>query len=198
MSYFYLDFEKSLKPLDDIIQSLESRGSNLSKEETHSLTAKKLERKNMMENIYSNLTRWQRVQLARHPKRPYSLDYIKYFSSNFIELHGDRYFGDDPAVISGVGSFGDYKVAWIGQQKGKNTKENLFRNFGMMRPEGYRKALRIMKLAEKFSLPVITLMDTIGAYPGIGAEERGQGQAIANNLFHMAGLKVPIIKCSNR
>ena len=193
MSYFYLDFEKSLKPLDDIIQSLESRGSNLSKEETHSLTAKKLERKNMMENIYSNLTRWQRVQLARHPKRPYSLDYIKYFSSNFIELHGDRYFGDDPAVISGVGSFGDYKVAWIGQQKGKNTKENLFRNFGMMRPEGYRKALRIMKLAEKFSLPVITLMDTIGAYPGIGAEERGQGQAIANNLFHMAGLKVPII-----
>ena len=193
MSYFYLDFEKSLKPLDVIIQSLESRGSNLSKEETHSLTAKKLERKNMMENIYSNLTRWQRVQLARHPKRPYSLDYIKYFSSNFIELHGDRYFGDDPAVISGVGSFGDYKVAWIGQQKGKNTKENLFRNFGMMRPEGYRKALRIMKLAEKFSLPVITFLDTIGAYPGIGAEERGQGEAIANNLFHMAGLKVPII-----
>ena len=193
MSYFYLDFEKSLKPLDDIIQSLESRGSNLSKEETHSLSAKKLERKNVMENIYSNLTRWQRVQLARHPKRPYSLDYIKYLSSNFIELHGDRYFGDDPAVISGVGSFGDYKVAWIGQQKGKNTKENLFRNFGMMRPEGYRKALRIMKLAEKFSLPIITLMDTIGAYPGIGAEERGQGQAIAKNLFHMAGLKVPIL-----
>ena len=193
MSYFYLDFEKSLKPLDDIIQSLESRGSNLSKEETHSLSAKKLERKKVMENIYSNLNRWQRIQLARHPKRPYALDYIKYFSSNFIELHGDRYFGDDPAVISGVGSFGDYKVAWIGQQKGKNTKENLFRNFGMMRPEGYRKALRIMKLAEKFSLPIITLMDTIGAYPGIGAEERGQGQAIANNLFHMAGLKVPIL-----
>ena len=193
MSYFYLNFEKSLKPLDDIIQSLESRGSNLSKEEANSLAAKKLERKNVMENIYSNLTRWQRVQLARHPKRPYSLDYIKYFCSNFIELHGDRYFGDDPAVISGVGFFGDYKVAWIGQQKGKNTKENLFRNFGMMRPEGYRKALRIMKLAEKFSLPIITLMDTIGAYPGIGAEERGQGQAIANNLFHMAGLKVPIL-----
>ena len=193
MSYFYLDFEKLLKPLDENIQLLESRGSNLSKEETNSLNAKKLERKAVMENIYSNLTRWQRVQLARHPKRPYSLDYIKYFSSDFIELHGDRYFGDDPAVISGVGSFGDYKVAWIGQQKGKNTKENLFRNFGMMRPEGYRKALRIMKLAEKFSLPIITLMDTIGAYPGIGAEERGQGQAIANNLFHMAGLKVPIL-----
>ena len=193
MSYFYLDFEKLLKPLDENIQLLESRGSNLSKEETNSLNAKKLERKTVMENIYSNLTRWQRVQLARHPKRPYSLDYIKYFSSDFIELHGDRYFGDDPAVISGVGSFGDYKVVWIGQQKGKNTKENLYRNFGMMRPEGYRKALRIMKLAEKFSLPIITLMDTIGAYPGIGAEERGQGQAIANNLFHMAGLKVPIL-----
>ena len=193
MSYFYLNFEKSLKPLDEIIQSLESRGSNLSKKEIHSLATSKLERKTLMENIYSNLTRWQRVQLARHPKRPYSLDYIKYFSSDFIELHGDRYFGDDPAVVSGVGSFGDYKVAWIGQQKGKNTKENLFRNFGMMRPEGYRKALRIMKLAEKFSLPVITFLDTIGAYPGIGAEERGQGEAIANNLFHMAGLKVPII-----
>ncbi|MFL3006134.1 MAG: acetyl-CoA carboxylase carboxyltransferase subunit alpha [Candidatus Neomarinimicrobiota bacterium] len=193
MSYFYLNFEKSLKPLDEIIQSLESRGSNLSKKEIHSLATSKLERKTLMENIYSNLTRWQRVQLARHPKRPYSLDYIKYFSSDFIELHGDRYFGDDPAVVSGVGSFGDYKVAWVGQQKGKNTKENLFRNFGMMRPEGYRKALRIMKLAEKFSLPVITFLDTIGAYPGIGAEERGQGEAIANNLFHMSGLKVPII-----
>ncbi len=193
MSYFYLDFEKKLQPLDDIIQSLESRGSNISRDEIHSLTAKKLERKNLMENIYSKLTRWERIQLARHPKRPYSLDYINYFSSDFIELHGDRHFGNDPAVISGVGSFGDYKVVWIGQQKGRNTKENLYRNFGMMKPEGYRKALRIMKLAEKFSLPVITLIDTIGAYPGIGAEERGQGEAIANNLFHMAGLKVPII-----
>ena len=114
------------------------------------------------------------------------LDYIKYFSDNFIELHGDRHFGDDPAVVAGLGSFGDYKVVWIGQQKGRNTKENLFRNFGMMRPEGYRKALRVMKLAEKFNLPVITLIDTIGAYPGLGAEERGQGEAIANNLFQMS------------
>ena len=193
MSYFYLDFEKRLKPLDEIICSLESRGSNLSKEEIHSLAANKLERKNLMKNIYSNLTRWERIQLARHPKRPFSLDYIEYFSNDFMELHGDRHFSDDPAVISGIGSFGDYKVVWIGQQKGRNTKENLFRNFGMMRPEGYRKALRIMKLAEKFNLPVITLIDTIGAYPGIGAEERGQGEAIANNLFHMAELKVPII-----
>ena len=193
MSYFYLQFEKALKPLDEIIHSLESKGQNLSKDEIESLVGKKQERKNLMENIFSNLTRWERVQLARHPRRPFSLDYIKHFSDNFIELHGDRHFGDDPAIIAGLGSFGDYKVVWIGQQKGRNTKENLFRNFGMMRPEGYRKALRVMKLAEKFNLPVITLIDTIGAYPGLGAEERGQGEAIASNLFHMAMLKVPII-----
>ena len=193
MSYFYLQFEKDLKPLDDIISSLESKGQNISKDEIHSLVAKKMERKNLMENIFSNLSRWERVQLARHPRRPFSLDYINHFSKNFIELHGDRHFGDDPAVIAGIGSFGDYKVVWIGQQKGRNTKENLFRNFGMMRPEGYRKALRVMKLAEKFNLPVITLIDTIGAYPGLGAEERGQGEAIAKNLFQMSLLKVPII-----
>ena len=193
MSYFYLQFEKPLKPLDDIIQALESKGQNISKDEIESLAGKKQERKNLMENIFSKLTRWERVQLARHPRRPFSLDYIKHFSENFIELHGDRHFGDDSAIIAGLGSFGDYKVVWIGQQKGRNTKENLFRNFGMMRPEGYRKALRVMKLAEKFNLPVITLIDTIGAYPGLGAEERGQGEAIANNLFQMAMLEVPII-----
>tara|TARA_B100000427_G_C15512138_1_gene596712 strand:- start:685 stop:1647 length:963 start_codon:yes stop_codon:yes gene_type:complete len=193
MSFFYLEFEKPLKVLDDAIISFESRKNNLSKEEIQSLSEKKMERKNLMENIYSKLTRWERIQLARHPRRPYSLDYINYFSNDFIELHGDRHYKDDPAVVCGLGSFGNYKVAWLGQQKGRNTKENIFRNFGMMRPEGYRKALRIMKLAEKFKLPVITLMDTIGAYPGIGAEERGQGEAIAKNLFHMAGLKVPII-----
>jgi len=193
MSYFYLQFEEPLKPLDEIIKSLESKGQNMSKKEIQSLIVKKRERKNLMENIFSKLTRWERVQLARHPKRPFSLDYIKYFSNDFIELHGDRHFGDDPAVIAGIGSFGDYKVVWIGQQKGRNTKENLFRNFGMMQPEGYRKALRVMKLAEKFNLPVITLIDTIGAYPGLGAEERGQGEAIANNLFQMSSLKVPII-----
>ena len=193
MSYFYLQFEEALKPLDDIIHSLESKGQNISKDEIESLVGKKQERKILMENIFSNLTRWERVQLARHPRRPFSLDYIKYFSDNFIELHGDRHFGDDPAVIAGLGSLRDHKVIWIGQQKGRNTKENLFRNFGMMRPEGYRKALRVMKLAEKFNLPVITLIDTIGAYPGLGAEERGQGEAIANNLFQMSMLKVPII-----
>ena len=193
MSLFYLEFEKPLKRFDDMILSLEAKGNNLSKQDTQSLSTSKMERKNLMENIYSKLTRWERIQLARHPRRPYSLDYINYFSKDFIELHGDRHYKDDPAVVSGLGSFGNYKVAWIGQQKGRNTKENIYRNFGMMRPEGYRKALRIMKLAEKFGLPVITLMDTIGAYPGIGAEERGQGEAIANNLLHMSGLKVPII-----
>ncbi len=193
MSFFYLEFEKPLQALDELILSLESKGNNLSAEDTQTLSASKVERNKLMENIYSKLTRWDRIQLARHPKRPYSLDYINYFSQDFFELHGDRHFRDDPAIVSGLGSFGNYKVAWVGQQKGRNTKENIYRNFGMMRPEGYRKALRIMKLAEKFGLPIITLMDTIGAYPGIGAEERGQGEAIANNLLHMSGLKVPII-----
>ena len=140
-----------------------------------------------------SLSRWQRVQLARHPERPFSLDYINLFSSDFIELHGDRYFGDDPAIVSGIGTIGDRKVVWIGQQKGRTTKENLYRNFGMMRPEGYRKAIRVMKLGEKFNLPIVTLIDTIGAYPGIGAEERGQGEAIAKNLMEMAKLKTNII-----
>ena len=139
-----------------------------------------------MENIYSNLSRWQRVQLARHPKRPYSLDYIKYFSSDFIELHGDRYFGDDPAIVSGVGSFGDHKVVWIGQQKGKSTKENLFRNFGMMRPEG-SQSFENNETVEKFRLPVITLMDTIGAYPGIGAEEEDKGRQSLTIYFIWQG-----------
>jgi len=184
----YLEFEKPIQEIDD--QILELR---LDPKKIEELEIIKNKRVLIIEDIYSNLSRWQKIQLARHPNRPYSLDYINYFSSNFIELHGDRYFMDDPAVVSGIGEFENFKVAWIGQQKGRNTKENLFRNFGMMRPEGYRKALRIMKLAEKFNLPIITLMDTIGAYPGIGAEERGQGQAIANNIFRMSSLRVPII-----
>ena len=193
MSYYYLEFEKPIKKLDDIISSYEVRLGDLSKEDQESLIEKKRERSDLMKSIYSNLNRWQRIQLARHPQRPYSLDYINYLSPDFIELHGDRYFMDDPAVVAGLGSMGGYKIAWIGQQKGRNTKENIYRNFGMMRPEGYRKALRIMKLAEKFNLPVVSLVDTIGAYPGIGAEERGQGEAIAKNLLKMSSLKVPII-----
>ena len=192
MSNYYLDFEKPIKALDDQIISLSSL-TDPSKNDLQSLTNLKEERAALIQNIYSGLTRWQRIQLARHPDRPYSLDYINYFSHNFIELHGDRHYMDDHAVVAGIGLMDEYKIAWIGQQKGRNTKENLFRNFGMMRPEGYRKAMRIMKLAEKFRLPVIAFMDTIGAYPGIGAEERGQGEAIARNLMEMSSLKVPII-----
>ena len=148
---------------------------------------------NLINKIHSGLNRWQRVQLARHPERPYSLDYINLVLSDFFEIHGDRSFADDPAVITGFGKINNKKVAVIAQQKGRNTKENLHRNFGMMKPEGYRKAMRVMKLAEKFDIPIITFMDTPGAFPGIGAEERGQGQAIANNLIKMSGLKVPVI-----
>ena len=143
--------------------------------------------------IHSGLNRWQRVQLARHPQRPYSLDYINTIFTDFVEMHGDRLYGDDPAIVSGFAKINKQKIAIVAQQKGRNTKENLYRNFGMMRPEGYRKAMRIMKLAEKFKLPVITFMDTPGAFPGIGAEERGQGEAIANNLLQMSSLKVPIV-----
>ena len=143
--------------------------------------------------IHTSLGRWQRVQLARHPDRPYSKDYIDKIFTDFVELHGDRLFADDPAVICGIAKLDQKKIVIIAQQKGRNTKDNLYRNFGMMRPEGYRKALRIMKLAEKFNLPVITFMDTPGAFPGIGAEERGQGEAIARNLLEMSSLKVPIV-----
>jgi len=145
------------------------------------------------EKIFSSLTRWQRVQLARHPQRPFSLDYINKMAPDFVELHGDRHYGDDPALVGGFGSIDGQTVMFIGQQKGRNTKENLFRNFGMMRPEGYRKAYRLMKLAEKFNVPVVSLIDTPGAYPGIGAEERGQGEAIAKNIMEMSRLKVPIL-----
>lgn len=144
-------------------------------------------------SIYSNLTRWQRVQLARHPERPYTLDYIDLITTDFIELHGDRHFGDDHAVVGGFGKIDGKTVMIIGQQKGRDTKSNIFRNFGMPNPEGYRKALRLMKLAEKFRKPVVTLLDTPGAYPGIEAEERGQAEAIARNLFEMAQLTVPIV-----
>ena len=190
MADYYLDFEKSIKEIDLKILELESENSS---DDNSELLSLKTNRETILKEIYSNLTRWQRVQLARHPQRPLSLDYINYMAPDFIELHGDRYYGDDKAIICGIATLGEQNVVIIGQQKGKNTKENLLRNFGMMRPEGYRKALRIMKLAEKFNLPVITLLDTPGAYPGIGAEERGQGEAIARNLLEMSKLEVPII-----
>ena len=189
MSNYYLDFEQPLKEIDQKILELEGDVGPQS-EELSSLIS---EREDCLTNIHSKLTRWQKVQLARHPQRPLSLDYIKTISPNFVELHGDRYYGDDSAIVCGLGSIDGVNVVLLGQQKGKNTKENIYRNFGMMRPEGYRKALRVMKLAEKFNLPVISLIDTPGAYPGIGAEERGQGEAIARNLFEMSSLKTPII-----
>ncbi|MBH10874.1 MAG: acetyl-CoA carboxylase carboxyl transferase subunit alpha [Candidatus Marinimicrobia bacterium] len=192
MTTYYLQFEKPIQELDDKILELEALNKP-NKKTIKQISHLVHERSKVISEIYSNLSRWQRVQLARHPNRPFALDYINYFSPKFLELHGDRYFMDDPAVVAGIGKFGDRRIAWIGQQKGRSTKENLKRNFGMMRPEGYRKALRIMKLAEKFEIPVITLIDTMGAYPGIGAEERGQGEAIASNLIQMASLKVPII-----
>ncbi len=144
-------------------------------------------------SVYGNLTRWQKVQLARHPDRPYTLDYIRHMTTDFVELHGDRYYGDDHAIVGGFAKLEKQTVMVIGQQKGRDTKSNLYRNFGMANPEGYRKALRLMELAAKFNRPIITLIDTPGAYPGLEAEERGQAEAIARNLFEMARLQVPII-----
>ena len=189
---FYLDFEKPLKSHDEAINALQAE-STLSVQQTESLRILEDKREKDIKSIFSKLTSWEKVQLARHPQRPYTLDYIQSWCPDFIELHGDRNFHDDPAVITGIGKIDSRSVAIVGQQKGRNTKENLFRNFGMMRPEGYRKAFRVMKLAEKFSIPIICIIDTPGAYPGIGAEERGQGQAIAKNIMDMASLEVPIV-----
>jgi acetyl-CoA carboxylase carboxyl transferase subunit alpha len=147
----------------------------------------------LKKTTYQNLTRWQRVQLSRHPDRPYTLDYIETICDKFIELHGDRNFGDDKAMLGGFGEIGGHSIMFIGQQKGRNTKQRQFRNFGMANPEGYRKALRLMKLAEKFNKPIVTLIDTPGAFPGVEAEERGQGEAIARNLKEMFMLRVPVI-----
>lgn len=144
-------------------------------------------------NIYGNLSRWQRVQVSRHPERPYSLDYIEHICDNFVELFGDRNFRDDKAMVGGIGQINGQSIMFIGQQKGRTTKERQYRNFGMPNPEGYRKALRLMKMAEKFRMPVVTLIDTPGAFPGLEAEERGQGEAIARNLMEMSVLQVPII-----
>jgi acetyl-CoA carboxylase carboxyl transferase subunit alpha len=191
MANYYLKFEKPVEEIDQAILELEADASSV--DHSSKLSTLKVKREASLKKIFSGLSRWQRVQLARHPQRPFSLNYIKVLAPDFIELHGDRHFGDDAAVICGLGTIDNVKVVFIGQQKGRNTKENLLRNFGMMRPEGYRKALRIMKLAEKFNLPVISLIDTPGAYPGIGAEERGQGEAIAKNLWEMSKLTVPII-----
>ena len=191
MKDYYLEFEKPLKLIDEKIIELEtSEDPDSHRTEIENLIKKRV---GELEKIFSSLTRWQRVQLARHPQRPFSLDYINKMAPDFVELHGDRHYGDDPALVGGFGSIDGQTVLFIGQQKGRNTKENIFRNFGMMRPEGYRKAYRLMKLAEKFNVPVVSLIDTPGAYPGLGAEERGQGEAIAKNIMEMSRLKVPIL-----
>jgi len=188
-----LDFEKPIIELETKINELKNLGKTRKVDLDPEI--KKLEQKvaKMKEDIYSNLTDWQRVQIARHPLRPYTLDYINMMTSDFFELHGDRLFADDLALVGGFAKLNGHQVIIMGHQKGRDTKDNIRRNFGCAHPEGYRKAMRLMRLAEKFHLPVITLIDTPGAYPGVGAEERGQAQAIAENLMDMAQLKTPIV-----
>ena len=193
MNEFLLDFEEPLKKIVDKIESLKNSSSSTGIDVTQSIYQLEQQLINKKNEIYSNLSRWQKVQLARHPNRPYSSDYIKRITDNWIELHGDRNFSDDLSIICGIGEINSNSVMIIAQEKGRGTKEKVMRNFGMTRPEGYRKALRLMKLAEKFDIPVLTLIDTPGAYPGIGAEERGQAEAIATNIFEMSVLKTPII-----
>ena len=190
----YLDFEMPIKELLDQLDKCQIIGKE--SDVDVSATCKKIEKKleKSRKDIYKNLTPWQRVQLSRHPNRPYTLDYIKALCGDtFMELHGDRNVKDDKAMIGGLGKIGDQSFMFIGQQKGYNTKTRQYRNFGMANPEGYRKALRLMKMAEKFKIPVVTLLDTPGAYPGLEAEERGQGEAIARNILEMTRLKTPII-----
>jgi len=188
-----LEFEKPIVELEQKIEEMRGLASSgqVDIEDEIQRLQEKLDK--MYIKVYSGLTRWQRVQLARHPDRPYTRDYIDRITEDFLELHGDRLYADDKSIIAGIGKIDDQQVAIIGHQKGRNTKQNVYYNFGMPNPEGYRKALRVMKLAEKFNRPIITLIDTPGAYPGIGAEERGQAEAIAKNLFEMSHLKVPIL-----
>jgi acetyl-CoA carboxylase carboxyl transferase subunit alpha len=194
MKKIYLEFEKSIESLETKIDSLKTAHSD---HPTLDITSelKQLEEKadKSLHEIYDNLSAWQVSQVARHPQRPYTTDYIEHIFTDFEELHGDRAFADDPAIVGGIASFEGRSVMVIGHQKGRDVKDRQYRNFGMPRPEGYRKALRLYRLAEKFQLPIITLIDTPGAYPGIGAEERGQSEAIARNLYVMSELKTPIL-----
>ncbi|MFH0839928.1 MAG: acetyl-CoA carboxylase carboxyltransferase subunit alpha [Candidatus Omnitrophota bacterium] len=188
-----LDFEKPVVELERKIEELKkfSSGENMDLSSEIKKLEEKLEK--AKKEIFENLTPWQRVQIARHPKRPYTLDYISMIMTDFMELHGDRAFSDDKSIITGFAKINGDKICVVGHQKGKDTKENLERNFGSAQPEGYRKAIRVMKLAEKFKVPIVSFIDTPGAYPGIGAEERGQAGAIAYNLMEMAVLQVPIV-----
>ncbi len=189
----YLDFEQPIVDLEAKISELKLVGSDNEFNLSEEIARLQSKCNNLIKSIFSSLSPWQVAQLARHPKRPYTLDYIERLFTDFTELHGDRMYADDAAIIAGVAKFEGTSVAVIGHQKGRNTNENIRRNFGMPRPEGYRKALRVMELAERFKLPVFTFIDTPGAYPGIGAEERGQSQAIAANLQRMSCLRTPVL-----
>jgi len=189
----WLDFEKPVVELETRIKELRefATSSNVEVDEEVERLERKVER--LRREIYTKLTRWQRVQLARHPRRPYTLDYVQLLCQDFMELHGDRGFRDDPSVVGGLARLAGRPLMVVGHQKGRNTKENIHRNFGMPHPEGYRKALRLFQTADRFRLPILTFVDTPGAYPGVGAEERGQSEAIARNLREMARLRVPIV-----
>jgi acetyl-CoA carboxylase carboxyl transferase subunit alpha len=188
-----LDFEKPIVELEDKIADMKSLAQQNGVDVTDALTSLKEKLQKLKEETYSNLTRWQRVQLSRHQDRPYTLDYIYEITDDFIELHGDRSVADDKAMVGGFGNVDGQTIMFVGQQKGRNTKQRQERNFGMANPEGYRKALRLFRLAEKFNKPIITLIDTPGAYPGLEAESRGQAEAIARNMKEMSVLKVPVI-----
>jgi acetyl-CoA carboxylase carboxyl transferase subunit alpha len=193
MKQTFLDFEQPIAELQAKIDELRYVHEDSAVDISDEITRLQKKSQQLTKDIYSKLTSWQIAQVARHPQRPYTLDYIGGLFADFRELHGDRSYGDDPAIVGGLARFNGKPCMVIGHQKGRDTKEKIFRNFGMPRPEGYRKALRLMKLAEKFGLPLFTFVDTPGAYPGIGAEERGQSEAIGRNLYEMAGLRVPVI-----
>jgi len=189
----WLDFEMPLVELEERIQTLQDSATVRGMDVTDEVERLREKARKLGTDIFAKLEPWQRVQLARHPRRPTTNDYIHYMFNDFVELHGDRMFKDDEAIVAGMGTIGEHKVMVIGHQKGRDTKSNIRRNFGMAHPEGYRKALRLMEMAARFERPVVTLIDTPGAYPGLGAEERGQAEAIARNLREMADLDVPIV-----
>ena len=193
MSDYTLEFEIPLQEIEEKIYDLRSTGIKTGMDVSEGIIQLEQQLEEKRKVIYDNLSRWERVQLARHPKRPYSSDLISRMTDYWMELHGDRCFADDQAMVCGVARLNELKVMIISQEKGRGTKKKVHHNFGMSRPEGYRKALRLMKLAEKYNIPVLTIIDTPGAYPGLGAEERGQAEAIARNLFEMSKLRVPII-----
>jgi len=193
MARTVLEFEKPIHDLETKIMEMEIMSANSEVDMSGEIKRLKKKLRELAEKTNRSLTRWQRVELARHPDRPHALDLIERMTDQFIELHGDRAFGDDKSIVAGLATMGEQRLVIIGQQKGRSTKENIFRNFGMPNPEGYRKAMRIMELAQKFKMPVVTLLDTQGAYPGLGAEERGQAEAIARNLREMSQLTVPVI-----